>query len=395
MQKTDFRAARVAAGALLMLFLGAMYAWSYFKVALTECYPMWTQKDVTLNFTVMMSCFCLGGMSAGSLLKKIPKPLQIAFGAVLIAGGFVLTSFLPEDGEKARIRLYIFYGVFTGLGTGITYNAALSGIQPWFEGKTGRISGVLLMSMGFGSLLLGLLAEKLIELWGLFVTFRVFGGLTLLVLVGCAWTARACPHTAVSEKEAAGKSGEYSTREVARKMSFWLCFLWNFIISSGGMLVINSASSITLYYGMSAVIGLIVSVFNGLGRLSLGMFCDLRGWRKTLLLDSGCFLVAGCLLIAGEALSLPVIVLVGMLLTGMVYGGCVTLMVAMIRQLFGEKHYSGNLALLDLSLIPASVAGPMISAALFDASGNYRSTFLAVIVFAVLSIAVALPIKKP
>ena len=51
-------------GIVLMLFLGAMYAWSYFKVALGEAWPLWSQTQLTLTFTIMMSCFCLGGLAA-------------------------------------------------------------------------------------------------------------------------------------------------------------------------------------------------------------------------------------------------------------------------------------------------------------------------------------------
>lgn len=37
------RQLRGFAGIVLMLFLGAMYAWSYFKVALGDAFPIWSQ----------------------------------------------------------------------------------------------------------------------------------------------------------------------------------------------------------------------------------------------------------------------------------------------------------------------------------------------------------------
>ena len=49
---------RAAAGVLLMLFLGAIYAWSYFKAGARP-----------LNFTILMSRFCLGGLLAGMVLR--------------------------------------------------------------------------------------------------------------------------------------------------------------------------------------------------------------------------------------------------------------------------------------------------------------------------------------
>ena len=47
----QLRYLRAAVGIVLMLLLGAMYAWSYFKIALEAVYPAWSQSQVTLTFT--------------------------------------------------------------------------------------------------------------------------------------------------------------------------------------------------------------------------------------------------------------------------------------------------------------------------------------------------------
>ena len=41
----------VIAGALMLLFLGTIYAWSYFKASLAEIFP-WDQKQLSLTFTI-------------------------------------------------------------------------------------------------------------------------------------------------------------------------------------------------------------------------------------------------------------------------------------------------------------------------------------------------------
>ena len=143
---------RAAVGVLLMLLLGAMYAWSYFKVAVEAAYPAWSQSQVTLTFTIMMSCFCVGGLLAGSALRRLGKRWQTVLAAALIALGYWGVSVLPSGGQAALVQLYLCYGVLNGLGTGIAYNAVLSGIQPWFPDCPGLISGCLLMGMGFGAL---------------------------------------------------------------------------------------------------------------------------------------------------------------------------------------------------------------------------------------------------
>lgn len=403
MSRTANRRTRAAVATVLMLFLGAMYAWSYFKVALCAVYPGWSETQVSLTFTVMMSCFCLGGFFAGSVLKRLSKPRQLLLSALLVTAGFLGTSFLPAAERPALYQLYLCYGVLTGLGTGVAYNAVLSGIQPWFPDNPGVISGLLLMGMGLGALILGNAAAKLIEATDISLTFRLFAGAMLAVLLVGALFVRApgpedvLPPARVKTAAAPAAQGrDYTTGEMLRRPTFWVYFLWNICMSAGGMLVINAASSISVYYGLAAVIGLIVSVFNGLGRLGIGFCMDRLGWKGTMYLNNGILLLAGLVLCAGDRLNAGGIVLAGMLLMGVCYGGGITISAALVRQLYGSAHYAANFSICNLCLIPASVIGPIISAALVDAAGGgYRSTFLMVVVLGAVTMVMNLFIRKP
>ena len=391
---------RGAVGLVIMLVLGAIYAWSYFKVALEAEYPAWSQTQLTLNFTILMSFFCLGGLLAGSGMKRISKTVQIIIAGLMMGAGFLGASLLPERETAARIQLYLCYGVCSGLGTGIAYNAVLSGVQPWFPRATGRISGVLLMGMGFGSLILGNVAAKLMEVYTLAATFRIFAaGSALLLLAGAAVIRLPRPGEVKTEAaQSAGPTEEqrsYTTGEMLRRPTFWLYFIWNVIFSAGGLLVINSAASISMYYGLAAVIGLLVAVFNGLGRLGLGSCMDVMGWKKTMYLNNGIILLAGAVLLAGDRLGSGGLALTGMLLMGLCYGGGITISAALIRKLYGSRHYAGNFSVSNLCIIPASVFGPMLAAALQDGSGGYRSTFVMVLAMGCVALGLNVFIRKP
>lgn len=389
---------RAGAGVVMMLLLGAMYAWSYFKVALESAYPTWSQSQVTLTFTIMMSCFCIGGLLAGSALGRLGKRWQTVLAAVLIGVGYWGVSLLPADGGAALVQLYVCYGVLNGLGTGVAYNAVLSGIQPWFPDCPGLISGCLLMGMGFGALLLGNAAAWLIGLTSLPVTFRIFAAVLAVILLAGSLVLRLPGQgDALPQGRQAGAAAgqDMTTGQMLRRPTFWIYFVWNICISAGGMLVINSASSITVYYGLAAVIGLLVSVFNGVGRLVIGSCMDRMGWKRTMYLNNGILLLSGALLLLGDRSQAGGVVLVGMLLMGICYGGGITISAALIRQLYGSRHYAANFSVCNLCLIPASILGPMLAAALQDASGGYGSTFLMVIVLGVATLVMNFFIRKP
>ncbi len=389
-----------ASGVVLMLFLGAMYSWSYFKVALDTAYPAWSQTNITLNFTIMMSCFCIGGLVAGSLLKKLSKRRQLILAAVLVAAGFWGVSMLPEDPGAALIQLYLCYGVLNGLGTGIAHNAVLSGVQPWFPDCPGLISGALLMGVGVGALILGYIAAALIGAVGLSATFRVFSVAMLVVLLAGAAIVRlpgAGDDLPAGQKAAAfAPAMELTTAQMLRRPTFWVYFVWNVCMSASGMLVINSASSIAVHYGLAAVAGLVVSVFNGMGRLAVGTCMDKLGWKRTMYLANGILLVSGIALLMGDRAGSGAVVLAGMLLMGVCYGGGGTISAALIRQLYGGRNYAANFAACNLCVFPASIIGPMISAALQDMSGGgYFSTFVMVIIMGGVTLALNFGIRKP
>lgn len=60
----------LAVGAICLFFAGIIYAWSIVKVPLINELG-WDPSAVNFNYTVMLSCFCLGGMLPGLLSGKM------------------------------------------------------------------------------------------------------------------------------------------------------------------------------------------------------------------------------------------------------------------------------------------------------------------------------------
>lgn len=399
--KTTKRLHFVVAGTLMMLFLGTIYAWSYFKTALSAIFPMWNAKQLSLTFTIMMILFASGGLLGGKLTKTIPhRILALISGGMMFIGFFVI-SFLPvEHPGIALPLLYIFYGGFTGFGVGIGYNVVLSGVNSWFPDRDGFVSGVLLTGFGLGSLLVGNLADLMLRSMDLFTVFRVLGIVCALVIAGGSFVIRAPGADAVlpspKKKAQTAEGQDYTTGQMLRRPTFWIYFFWNLCMSATGMLVINNAASITVFFGAAATVGLIVSVFNSGGRLLIGLSMDKLGWKATMFLANGAIIAAGILMTLGNSLGVFPLVFAGMLMAGVCYGGGVTIQASLVRSFYGSKNYAVNFSTCNLVSIPAAIVGPMISAALIDAAGGtYGPTFIMVIVMGLLSLVLNFMIRKP
>ena len=177
----------------------------------------------------------------------------------------------------------------------------------------------------------------------------------------------------------------YTSGEMLRSGRFWVFMAWTIVLNSAGLLVINSAANISVAYGGTAVLGLIISLFNGIGRIIAGNNFDKFGRKITMTVNNIFYLIAAVLLIfGGKADNLPMVI-IGLIFVGMAYGGTPTISSTYTNKAFGPKYFATNFSIANFSLLPAAIIGPMMSASLLEkAHGNYGSNFMAILVIAVL-----------
>ena len=396
-QNNSLRYIYLAAGTIVMLFIGFINAWSIFRTPLREIFTSWTAPDLSLTFTISVISFCTGGFISGRLTMLIKNSVIVTIAAALLFIGFFFISRLdPSQPEQSLIRLHIFYGVFCNAGVGMGYNAVLGAIIKWFPDKPGTASGILLMCFGMGAMVLGVIANALIASTGIFGTFFILAILSAVILFPCSFLIRR-PAVPPDEKNSASHKDvlNYRPTQMLKTPSFWLSFTWNFIISSGALIVISSAAVIAASFGAPAVLGLIVSVFSGGGRFVFGGLIDKIGRRKTIYCCCATILAAGVCLYTGALLHNIIFITAGLLLTGMTHGSSPVMSISAVNTLFGPKNYPINLSIHNFQLIPSAFAGPLIAGILQErANGAYNSAFLMIITFAVLSFVVAWLLNK-
>lgn len=353
------RAVYLVIGTASLLVLGLVYAWSIFATPLGEAFG-WDRSALSYTFSISMAAFCIGALIGSFIVKRTSIRVAILFAATLQASGFILTSLLASQGIWT---LYLFYGVFAGLGCGIGYNTIISTVNLWFPEKVGFSSGILMMGYGFGSLVLGTLANAAIEALGWGPTFIVIGLCSAGILVMLALVLRMPPKN-IEEIFGKGKKKKamntvVDSRPMIKTSLFYLFFIWAILVFAINITLVGDSKQGALALGVdpafaTLLVGLI-SVTNGLSRVVIGLVYDNAGLKAGLSIITVAGVI-GTVCIAGafaSGISLPYIL--GALFIGFAAGGVPVMSSSFSRERYGAKNYPRNLATVNLSIAGAAI----------------------------------------
>src|SRR5882757_2580612 len=158
------------AGILLQMALGAVYAWSVFRVPLAKQFH-WSISAVTLTFTIAILSLGFASFFGGLWLKRVGPRVVALTGGVLYGGGVFLASY----SYHGLWWLYLTYGVIGGIGLGFSYIVPISVLVKWFPDRRGLMTGIAVGGFGAGALITAPLATRLIQIAGVLQTFAYLG----------------------------------------------------------------------------------------------------------------------------------------------------------------------------------------------------------------------------
>lgn len=383
----------VSIGVVLLLFLGLIYAWSIFRIPLEQEFG-WSKAQTSLTFSISMVMFCLGGLVSGIITERKGARWTLSFCALCLAAGFFGASRI-----STLTGIYLTYGVCCGFGVGLGYNASISTIVKWFPDKQGLISGIALMGFGLGGMILGTAGAGLIQQLGWRTTFIVFAAAFAGIILLGALLLRPAPFSFIQaltqeDNRHLKPYEDIDWRAMVRRKNFWLYFVYAFILTAGGLAVINISAVYAqdvLQSGLTqaAAAAGIISAANGLGRVLSGQIFDMKGYRITMITICLVFAAAAAALFLSEQRIHPVILFLAFGLIGLGYGGVPPINSAFTSQFFGSRHYPMNYSIMNLCILPASIVGPICT------NSSYNQTFLIIFLFALLSLGIVLLIHRP
>ncbi|MEN6342501.1 MAG: OFA family MFS transporter [Methanospirillum sp.] len=393
----------IAIGFCINLALGSIYAYSVFVDPLTAHFAALgrpaSASDVLLPFSLFLVAFALFMPLTGRYIE-IHGPRRVALLGGCVTGiGWLLASVSPSPQYLA-----LAFGGVGGAGVGITYGVPLTLAARWFPDRRGTALGLTLLGFGASALVTGVIAGRLIALFGVIATFRTFGLAFLVVLPLLAlclslppagWRpARWAPSPSSS---GAAPPMECTRRDMVRTPTFyglWVCF---FLACSAGLMAISIAlpfgtEVVGLESGAATLLVSVFAVFNGGGRPLFGILTDRLNPRNTAMLSFGLISVASVLL--WRAPVLPIYILSFALLWGAI-GAWPAIAPTSTAAFFGTRDYPRCYGLVYLAYGAGALFGPMFAGSVRTMTGSYLGVFPYVAVLAVVGIGIAFWLMRP
>jgi MFS family permease len=380
------------------IIVGAGFVISFIGIGTRYCFGVFL-KSIEMEFALsrgaassffsvyMLLCCLLAILGGWAMDKHGPRKIGV------ILGLFTGFSLLLTSQVNSSWQLFITYSLMLSLGTGPIYGLVNTTSSRWFVKKRGFVVGITSSGGGVGAFVLAPFATYLISNLSWRSSFAVLGFVAFIGMVTAALLFVKDPRDMGLLPDGAKsdplqdtprhQGDEVRTTDLsivnASKMSqFWLLgFTWLFMSLSLHMVFIHVVPY-AVDKGHSpmdaAFILSLIGLANIPGRLFIGGLSDNMGRKR---LGTVCaFIQFGTLLWLIGATPLWMFYVFGVAY-GFLWGGAVTIVTALIGDLFGTRSLGVIMGAMSGGWALGASIGPAIGGYIFDASGNYFAAFSA------------------
>lgn len=362
----------VVLGTLIMLFLGTVYSYSVFRIAIETQFGIGTTQS-GLPYMLALSFYALFMFLSGGFLEKFKPRNIILFGGFLVASGWILSAFATNI-----YLLTITYGCISGAGVGIAYGVPMTVVSKWFPQSKGLMVGIVLVGFGLSPLISAPVIRFLMGQLGLMNTFLALGGTFMVLLPLLAFPFKYPVSDGTSEHDLEHEKG-LTTKAMIATREFKGVYL-NFVLGTMvGLTLIGMTSKIGIeFIGLDAnqVMPLLslFAIFNGLGRPTFGWLTDRVHPRNTMVLSYALIALASVMLIVYGSDHL-FIYIIAFCIYWFNLGGWLAIAPTATMQLFGFKYYSKNYGLVFTAYGIGAILGVLSSGLILDIEHNYYLIF--------------------
>ncbi len=341
----------------------------------------------------------------GVLVDRYSPRKLMLLGVVVTALGIFCLS------RTTNLAMYyggfLIMGLASSLAVGILPTAV---ITRWFRKDIGKANGVFFMGLGIGGVMVPLVVKAIDSFgWQTTLMFSAIGFLALGVPLSLVFRSRPQDYGLVPDgkaSEAARGSKpvpfyDFSTgvKEVFKMRAFWYINIVSlFQMSVLGILTLYMIPYMTSLGHDRSSAGMVVMLYTLIsltGRIPLGMLADV--FKKT-------FIVALTIVMMGVGLFLFWLIdgnspfwltLLFAIIFGLGIGGIMPLRPPLLAEYFGTRNFGTIFGITSIFNTIAMVVAPPVAGWFFDTYGDYKSVWLALIGFAVVSLILMLTMPAP
>lgn len=388
-----------AAGIVMQLALGAVYAWSVFRNPLIDEFG-WTISEVTLTFTITIFVLGASAFFGGLLMARIgPRRVGVLAGILYGAGVFLASL----AGDRLGV-LYASYGVLAGIGIGFGYIVPVATLVKWFPDKRGFITGIAVAGFGAGALVTAPIATRLIDNIGVLETFAVLGVVYFVMVSGAALFMKNPPEgftpsgwepSEVQQAERAAR--DYALGEALKSWQWYALWALLFLNVTAGIAIISQAAPMAEEItGVTAIVAAgmvgIISIANGAGRFLWAWLSDFIG-RKWVFLVM--FLLQALVFFVMALVDQFILFTILAFVVLTTYGGGFGTMPAFAADYFGAKNVGSIYGLMLTAWGMGGIAGPILIARIREATGAYTNALYVIAGLMLVSAIVPFIVRPP
>ncbi len=383
----------------MQIALGAVYAWSVFRIPLTKEYH-YSVSQVTGVFEIAILTLGFASFAGGLWMKKTsPRAVGIVAGLCYGLGTILAGQCV------GNLRLFtVAYGILGGAGLGLGYIIPVATLIKWFPDRRGMITGIAVAGFGAGALVTAPLAAHLLRAVGIPETFVFLGLGYLVAVVGAALFMKNPPEgyrptgwEPVASRQNQRTATDYTFKEALCTWQWYALWAILFLNTTAGISIISQASPMAqeitkVTPAVAAGLVGIISIANGSGRFLWAWLSDAIGRRQVFLTMFLLQTVLFFLLARAQNFTFLTVLAAVVLLC---YGGGFGTMPAFAADYFGPANVGSIYGLMLTAWGFAGVVGPALIAHLRESTGHYGQALEVIAGVTLVSALLPLIIRPP
>ena len=364
---------------LMVMMWGTSYSFGVFFQPLLEEFG-WTRVMTSGAFSLSLLLLSLFGIVAGKLTDRFGPKIVVTGCGFFLGLGYLLMSQVSSIWQ-----LYLFYGVIIGIGMSTAFVPLVSTVARWFVKRRGLMTGIASSGLSIGTLIIPLVANWLISVYGWRTSYMIVGSVALVLIILAAQFLKRDPgqigQSAYGEDEwpetGDAKALGLSLQEAIHTQQFWmLCVaMLCFTLGLGAILVhiVPHAVGLGVSSASAAIILAVIGGAGTVGRVIMGSACDRIGNKLSLGICFALLSVSLFWLLPAKELWLLYLCTA---IFGFGYGGISAVISPTVAELFKLSSHGAILGVINIFSEGGSAIGSVLAGYIFDATGRYQVAFL-------------------